>query len=478
MGLLGMPGLQRGLAMTLLAVLVSCASSSRSGQPGMHEGAARLSVAPRPVILIPGLLGTRLEDRITRRVVWGGVKGFLGGGVAYDLALPVDPDEPDHLEPAGLVAEVAGLDVYAAILKTLRRAGGYQAGTEHPEMGAAYFVFDYDWRLSCAATAAALDRKIKEIQALYKDPGLKVDIVAHSMGGLVTLYYLLYGDRDVRDDPRPVPDFSGARNVGTVVLLGTPTLGSVGALRACIEGRTLGLTSIPPEVFATGPSMYELLPSPSSRVLYGPDGQHETADIYDEATWRRLKWGIYNPRLVAGIRSHYIQRHPGVAASEVDCHMGRLYGTFSTLLRQAAGFHRAIEAASTPGGVRIVLIGGDCVPTLQALWIEQVGSCSVTRFSPGQVRQPPVGMDLRKIFYGPGDGQVTQASLLGDVPGCGALANGGQSLFPDARTLFVCTHHTGLVRNPSFQNDLIHALQPGPQTNSNGKGLVGKQEFK
>ncbi|MDZ7826880.1 MAG: hypothetical protein U5R48_13775 [Gammaproteobacteria bacterium] len=41
----------------------------------------------------------------------------------------------------------------------------------------------YDWRRDLQQTAADLDRFIEGIRAARGDPDLRVDVVAHSMGG-------------------------------------------------------------------------------------------------------------------------------------------------------------------------------------------------------------------------------------------------------------------------------------------------------
>ncbi len=143
-------------------------AQARGGPPPTADHTAQ-AAGQRPVIVIPGLLGSRLKDRETGRLVWGGVKGFIDPGTGYELALPLNSAETSRLVPDGLVAEVAGVSVYADILSTLQ-AAGYAPGFSDPANRAAFFVLDYDWRKSCVTNAAALGRKIRDIQAFYGRP--------------------------------------------------------------------------------------------------------------------------------------------------------------------------------------------------------------------------------------------------------------------------------------------------------------------
>ena len=447
-------------ACLLLALVAGCAGR-RPETALLQRQTAQRAGARRPVIVIPGLLGSRLKDRETGRLVWGGVKGFIAPGTGYELALSLNPNEPSRLVPDGLVAEVAGVSVYSDILSTLEQAG-YAPGFSDPANRAAFFVFDYDWRQSCVANAAALGRKIKDVQAFYGDPSLKVDVVAHSLGGLVARYYLLYGGRDVRDDPVPLPDFSGSRHVVTVVFMGVPILGAASALRSDIEGNRVGLTPMTPEVLSTGPSSYELMPSPSVSVFRGTDGRPVPLNLYDEATWRRMNWGIFNPQTAVGIRSRAFGRHPGISASEVDRYLGDLQENFGRLLKQAEGFHRALEAADIPPAVRVVLLGGDCKPTRRGFVAEEENLHMVLRLNPDQVQRPTRGVELGPLFYEDGDGAVTRSSLLGSLPAPPGTGTKGRSLYPGSTCIFACARHARLGANPTIQEALLDSLLSGP----------------
>lgn len=74
---------------------------------------------------------------------------------------------------------------------TLTGAGGYrltQAATPVRGELRRYYRFIYDWRQKNSVSAAALDALVDQIREDQGDQELQVDIVAHSMGGLVTRY--------------------------------------------------------------------------------------------------------------------------------------------------------------------------------------------------------------------------------------------------------------------------------------------------
>ncbi|MFZ2187694.1 MAG: hypothetical protein WAV46_03680 [Candidatus Moraniibacteriota bacterium] len=91
---------------------------------------------------------------------------------------------------------------YDGLLETLDE-NGYTAGKD-------LFPFPYEWHYSNVESAKLLKTKINEIKAATKWP--RVDIVAHSMGGLVAREYI--GTLD------------GGGNVDQLITLGTPHEGS------------------------------------------------------------------------------------------------------------------------------------------------------------------------------------------------------------------------------------------------------------
>jgi pimeloyl-ACP methyl ester carboxylesterase len=120
--------------------------------------------------------------------------------------------------------------------------------------------------------------------------------VAHSMGGMVALYELMYGTQDVVTDGRDHPvTWAGASDLGRVVLLGTPLDGTMAAFRLLQNGFS---RSMSPEVVFTMPSVYQLLPSDGRSHFLNPSGDRSTSTSSMRAPGSRTA-GRSSPRAPA-----------------------------------------------------------------------------------------------------------------------------------------------------------------------------------
>src|SRR5262249_39681906 len=90
--------------------------------------------------------------------------------------------------------------VYSTLLAAL-----HDIGYEDKDI----IIFDYDWRLSNFENAEKLRNLLP---TKLRTPTDKVDIVAHSMGGIIARIYIQM--------------FGGERQVQNFVMMGTPHLGS------------------------------------------------------------------------------------------------------------------------------------------------------------------------------------------------------------------------------------------------------------
>ena len=465
----------RGLRITVRAILVSCALVAvaltaatllRRGAPDLHRlyaSGMEHNSAP-PVIIIPGILGSRLRDRRTHRELWpGSIYNVLFS--AESLALDIDPVtlEPraDDVEAYDLFRSLLGTDFYGQIIETLERQGGYVRG--HPGTpgdGAArrYYVFAYDWRQDNVVTARKLDALIDQIRRDYHDPALKVDIVAHSMGGLITRYYIQYGVSDVLDANDFPASFAGAGKIRTAVLLGTPNLGSVKALHSMLAGHNVGWQTIPVEALATMPSVYQLLPHPVTDWLVDPAGRALERDLYFVGTWIAYHWSVFDPAIERRVTARF--KNAAAAAA----YLGTLQDYFAKRIERARRFVWSLsynEQQHAP--VRLVVFGGDCVLTPARVVLEEEptaasGRSASLRLLPGDVHSRVPGVDYSRLMLEPGDGEVTKPSLLARQSLDPTVSRTDDVFFPLAYAFFLCVDHEQLTANINFQDNLLNVL--------------------
>lgn len=454
-----MPALRVAQAWLLMLValgLVACASM-RPDLARLYAGSAGAAAQP-PVIVIPGVLGSRLRDARSGELLWpGSLRNLLFGDQAQ-LALRIDPDSlevlPDSLVADGLFEQALGQDYYGQILRTLARDGGFvpaRAGEGCEHLQRRYYVFAYDWRQDNVVTARKLDALIEQIRRDCADPALKVDVVAHSMGGLVTRYFLRYGTRDVLDGNTLDPTMDGSHKVRRAILLGTPNLGSVGSLEGFLDGRRIGFSRVPPEVLATMPSVYQLFPHPLNAWLVKPDGEELLRDLFDVTLWQRFQWAIFDPHVRAKLAAQ--------GADEAALRVRERY--FEKRLERARRFVWALSRQVPAMDTQLILFGGDCLPTPARALVENVGEDSVLRLDPAEVRDRRAGVDYARLMLEPGDGVVTKASLLARDNLDPSAPRHRHVDFPIAGAFFLCAEHGMLTGNLSFQDNLLHALLSG-----------------
>lgn len=177
-----------------------------------------------------------------------------------------------------IIPYVWSQSIYRPLLQSLQAAGVGPSGRP-------LFVFDYDWRFSNWDNARQLRKRI-ERQFGYEG---KIDIVAHSMGGIIARLY--------------IQEFGGSARVHTLVTLGTPHRGSILLFQRLKEGLegwpsawSGGLEAIQSTILSF-PSVYELLPAYAECCAFGGKNiigraSHglEYVDIFDPATWARFDW--------------------------------------------------------------------------------------------------------------------------------------------------------------------------------------------
>jgi len=435
----------------------------------MHEDPHR-----NPIIVIPGVLGSKLVDQNSGDIVWG---AFGLGQVdpntskgARLVALPMAPGQPlrelhDNVRSAGALDRInfnflgfpLQLDAYYHILQTLG-VGGYRdealgmAGAiDYGEGHYTCFQFDYDWRRDIVESAKNLDRFIQEKTRYVQEEtekrfGIKLekvkfDIVAHSMGGLVARYYLRYGAADLPEDGSlPELTWAGARHVDHLILIGTPNAGSLGSLQNLISGVSPA-TLFPhysAAVLGTMPSMYELLPRARHLPLLREDGQ-PVEDLYDPELWKKQQWGLADPE-----QDHILK----LLLPEVESREQRLEIALdhqAKALRRARQFTSAIDTpAKPPDPLKLLLIAGDAEDTKMTAQINPEGGIKI-------------------IKTGPGDGTVLRSSTLMDERMADNLQSRLISPIHWDQVLFIFSDHLGLTKDPAFTDNILYFLLESPR---------------
>jgi len=445
------------MAILLLLLLGGCTSIDKPDLHRLYASSSKGSQQP-PVVIVPGLMGSRLRDRDSGEEVWPGATSQLLFSSYQRLALEIDPDTleplPDRLEAYDITDQVAGQDFYGSVLRVLEQAGDYRhlkPGDPVTPGQRYYYVFPYDWRQDNALNARKLARFIERIQADFGDPELKVDIVAHSMGGLITRYYLRYGDVDTLDDNDFPVSMAGARHVHRVVLLGTPNLGSVEAFQKLITGQEIGLGQVAAEELATMPSIYQLLPHTLNGWLITAGGQPLQPDQFDIEAWRRHQWALFDPDERARIRARFDNQ------GDADRYLDTLQRYFKKRLERARRFSWSLTVPlSEP--LPLIVFGGDCELTPARLVAEESLDGPHLRLTPDEISNPIAGIDYAALMLEPGDGTVTKASLLGRDSLDPTIPRNKWSYFPLDYAFFLCEPHSRLTTNVSFQDNLLQAL--------------------
>ncbi|MEB3123875.1 MAG: hypothetical protein VKL41_21945 [Snowella sp.] len=228
------------------------------------------------IVILPGIMGSVLQKdgrdlwNVSGEVVWQIVKTL--GNRLKDLKLtgddPSGGDIDDGIKPTGLIQDtylIPGLSGFGKIVDGYNRTSDLITKNfqvipgniyDDPESKSANFYhFPYDWRRDNRANAnilkKLLDKRLKRWQEFSGNKDAKVILLAHSMGGLISRYYLevLGGWQDGR----------------ALFTFGTPYRGSVSGVNILANGMKKGDIDLGEilglkEAIPTLTSIYQLLP--------------------------------------------------------------------------------------------------------------------------------------------------------------------------------------------------------------------------
>ncbi len=427
-----------------------------------------------PVIVIPGILGSRLVDQETGAIAWGAfgwnqVNPNSPEGAPL-VGLPMARGESlrelrDGVRSDGaldrVVVNIVGvpveLNAYFNILRSLG-VGGYrdqdlaEAGAiDYGDRHFTCFQFDYDWRRDIVESAQELDRFLKakrvevqqEIENRFgvKNHNVRFDLVAHSMGGLVARYYLRYGAADLpADGSLPAVTWAGARYVERLVMIGTPNGGSVDTIKSLVQGMrpALFFPRYSAAVQGTMPSVYQLLPRTRHHPLLDPQGD-PVGDIFDPEMWEQNQWGLADPTQADVIALLLPDVHDPPERRDIALDHQR------KALTLAKQFTETLDTpASPPPGLQLFLVAGDAVETTKTLKFDSQGR-------------------LRVVETGPGDGTVLRSSALLDEREARKIEQRLASPIRWTQVLFLFSDHLEITKDPAFTDNILYFLLESPR---------------
>lgn len=420
-----------------------------------------------PIIIVHGFLGSNLLDQETGQNLWGKFRGIDGLGVADEkmrgLAIPMKIGKPlnelnDHTVPAGMLdtvtVKIMGVsfqeNAYLNLVNILQ-SGGFQAEAYPLAPGRTYntlFQFAYDWRRDLPWNAAKLHEfvleKRKYLQEQYrvrygiKDYDVQFDLIGHSMGGLISRYYLYFGDAELPPEGQP-PEitWAGSKYVDRLIILGTPNAGYLDTVLEMRNGTEV--PPFPPAMLGTWPSYYQMMPVPSTRSVVYADDPNQAVDLFDVKVWVKMKWGLADPSQAETLK---------ILLPEVPDEQARRLIALDHLekcLNRAKRFIEVMEIkAQPPPDVRLFLVFGNAVKTTRKATADSLTG------------------KLQVVEYAPGDGKVTTSSALFDERAGQQWAPYFTSPIAWRGMIQLRAAHMGITTDPAFKDNILFLLNAMP----------------
>ncbi len=285
------------------------------------------------VVVLPGIMGSTLglregDQPASEKLIWaldaGAIwRGATGLGPSIkDFALPAgigDGHPGDGIEPVGLMGDVhvipglwtpiRGYDTLPAHLRQL----GYDEGKGN------LVLFAYDWRLSNRYNGARLAKTVEPVLERWRAQGgeyagAKLVLIAHSMGGLVSRWFL--------------QECGGTEITRKLITLGTPWRGAAEAVGQLVNGvhKGIGPISLDLTGFARSlPSLYQLMPE-FACIDTGSDFVKTT-----ETTLPELETAMVTDAMGFHTRLQELERGQGAALDDTHMIVGTRQPTATTV---------------------------------------------------------------------------------------------------------------------------------------------------
>ena len=273
-----------------------------------------------PLIFVPGVLGSKLEERDTGHSMWGkGHDVIWPRDSGYEIAFPIteqdwsDPmvwlrDDQVALDQARAPKVVDSIRfltwrrvVYERI-ESLFERHGYRAGNQKaPEPKESLFLFAYDFRRDSVAVALDLHRFLEQLRQARGEETLEVDLLCQSNGAHLCRYLSKYGGLTLEEAIDAPGESLKSIRVRRMALVGTANGGALRILEELHRGRrylpaALFGRHITPETLFSFRSIFAELPAHNAvatEFFLDEMGTPLALDLYDPQTWVDYGWSAF-----------------------------------------------------------------------------------------------------------------------------------------------------------------------------------------
>jgi pSer/pThr/pTyr-binding forkhead associated (FHA) protein len=216
---------------------------------------------PRPVVFVPGLLGSELW--LDNERIFPNIKVFLSRPEVLRMDTP-GVRVGEVVSEVVIIPNVIKQDQYNRLGNYLGESLGYERGKNLLEFG-------YDFRQDNRISARQLAEAIEQWRARSSHARRPITIIAHSNGCLVSRYY--------------VECLGGNKHVERLIFMGAPHYGSPKIISSLLIGPDVLPFGLMGErlrkMLATHPSAYQLLPTYTCVV----DQEGQNINVYMDEDW-------------------------------------------------------------------------------------------------------------------------------------------------------------------------------------------------
>jgi|GEM_PF-4975470 len=234
------------------------------------------------IIFVPGFKGSVLVDE-KKRLVWPNVLPAQYQNQSLHKHLPelgfanaLICEPTDVITTVKAIPRVWERDFYGDFLQKLEANLSAESRL---------VSFAYDWRNDLVDIARRLNHFIIDLIA----EGIrKIDIICHSMGGLITSYMLRYGSVSKEGKGEA---WELTRYINQLVLVTVPFKGSAYAIHDLIHGSPFlwNKTLLSSEALSTFPSSYYLMPTYLGAITAREGKSFVEYSAYDKRFWSRYQ---------------------------------------------------------------------------------------------------------------------------------------------------------------------------------------------